>query len=316
MHRVSILIPCYNSAAYLADTVQSAIDQTWGNKEIILVNDGSTDDTGAIADSFRSEMVKVYHLPNGGACKARNHAFEMSSGDYIQYLDADDLLPAEKIEQQMQLAAKSADNSVMSTSWKKFTVSPGDAPIVDSILYKDYEHPLNMLLDMWNTQEMMQTAVWLTPRPVIEKAGKWGEALMVNQDGEFFCRVLLAADSVRYCGQTHILYRTGVAGSVSNARPNRNKAASLLKSYQSYEREALKYNNSSEVKKALAMNYYSFIYLYHHLFPDLTQIALKTVNEWGIEPPDIGSKNFKRIAGILGFYRTLKLRKLLTGSLK
>ncbi|MEY4916996.1 MAG: hypothetical protein RL616_909 [Verrucomicrobiota bacterium] len=98
---VSILIPAYNSEQWLADTLRSALAQTWANKEIIVVDDGSRDGTLALARSFESLGVKVATQNNSGASAARNHAFRLSQGEFIQWLDADDLLAPGKITSQM-----------------------------------------------------------------------------------------------------------------------------------------------------------------------------------------------------------------------
>src|SRR6202000_980107 len=98
---VSILIPAYNSAEWIADTIHSAIRQTWPNKEIIVVDDGSTDRTAEAAGRFASKNVIVVSTKNQGAAAARNHALQLSQGEYIQWLDADDLLSPDKIERQL-----------------------------------------------------------------------------------------------------------------------------------------------------------------------------------------------------------------------
>ena len=98
---VSILIPAYNSEAWLAETIQSALSQTWKKTEIIVVDDGSSDRTVEVAKQFESRGVQLLIQSNQGASAARNTAFTASKGDYIQWLDADDQLHPEKISSQM-----------------------------------------------------------------------------------------------------------------------------------------------------------------------------------------------------------------------
>src|SRR5690348_5161005 len=98
---VSILIPAHNSQEWLADTLRSAVDQTWPRKEIIVVDDGSKDQTAEVARRFAAKGVLVVTTKNQGAAGARNHALRLSQGDYIQWLDADDLLAPDKIERQI-----------------------------------------------------------------------------------------------------------------------------------------------------------------------------------------------------------------------
>jgi glycosyltransferase involved in cell wall biosynthesis len=117
---VSILIPCYNSANWISETLASALAQTWQNKEIIVVDDGSTDNSLAVAKSFESPIVKVISQENRGASAARNRALQESQGDFIQYLDADDLLAPDKIERQVQRLADGNSDCVAAGEWARF----------------------------------------------------------------------------------------------------------------------------------------------------------------------------------------------------
>ena len=99
---VSILIPAYNAQPWIAETIRSALGQTWPNKEVIVVDDGSTDRTLRVAQQFEAKGVRVVTQPNQGAAAARNTAFSFSQGDYIQWLDADDLLSPHKVAHQME----------------------------------------------------------------------------------------------------------------------------------------------------------------------------------------------------------------------
>ena len=99
---VSILIPSYNAEEWIEETIQSALSQTWPRKEIIIVDDGSTDNSLRIAKEYESNSVKVISQENSGAAVARNKALEYAQGDYIQWLDADDLLAPDKIEKQLR----------------------------------------------------------------------------------------------------------------------------------------------------------------------------------------------------------------------
>src|SRR5271165_3187575 len=101
---VSVIIPVYNSEKYLAESIESAIGQTWSSKEIIVVDDGSTDNSFEIARKFAGRPeVKVVTQENRGAAAARNAGLKEAKGEFIQFLDADDLLSADKIESQMKL---------------------------------------------------------------------------------------------------------------------------------------------------------------------------------------------------------------------
>src|ERR1700748_3370934 len=100
---VSIIIPVYNAQKYLAETINSALAQTWPNKEIIIVDDGSTDNSFQIAKNFENDKVRVYYQENRGAGAARNKGLREAKGNYIQFLDADDLISNNKAEEQINL---------------------------------------------------------------------------------------------------------------------------------------------------------------------------------------------------------------------
>ena len=110
MSLVSVIIPCYNSEAWLGETLASVIGQTWKQLEIILVDDGSGDSTAIIIRQFEAlhpELVKTVFGPNQGAASARNAGLALAKGDYIQYLDADDLLLPDAIAARVEALERS-----------------------------------------------------------------------------------------------------------------------------------------------------------------------------------------------------------------
>jgi glycosyltransferase involved in cell wall biosynthesis len=118
---VSILIPAYNAQRWLADTIESALGQTWPQKEIIVVDDGSRDQTLSVARQFASKNVFVVTQENQGGSAARNKAFALCQGEFIQWLDADDLLAPDKIAKQMEAWVKCPNKeTLLSAAWGYF----------------------------------------------------------------------------------------------------------------------------------------------------------------------------------------------------
>src|SRR5215469_10319808 len=101
--KVSILIPAYNAERFVAAALESAVNQTWSSTEVILVDDGSKDQTLAISKRYECSKVKIISEEHHNAAATRNRALRECQGDFIQYLDADDLLSPDKIENQLLL---------------------------------------------------------------------------------------------------------------------------------------------------------------------------------------------------------------------
>jgi len=208
---VSILIPAFNAQEWIADTLKSAIGQTWERKEVIVVDDGSTDHTLAIARQFASERVSIVSQNNQGAAAARNRAFSVSQGDYIQWLDADDLLAPDKIARQMEAVDQCrSKRTLLSSAWGQFMYRPHKAKFEPTPLWCDLS-PLEWLLRKMGQSVFMQTATWLVSRELTEAAGPWNTQLLGDDDGEYFCRVLLGSNGTRFIPEARVLFRmTGV----------------------------------------------------------------------------------------------------------
>lgn len=212
---VSILIPAYNAEMWLTDTLQSVLAQTWKNKEIIIVDDGSKDGTLALARSFESEIVKVYTHKNSGASATRNRAYSLCHGDYIQWLDADDLLAPDKIARQIEALGDSpSPRTLLSGEWGGFMHRPSRAKFVPTGLWCNLSRA-EWLMRKMEQNVYMQTASWLVSRELCEAAGPWDTRLLGDDDGEYFCRVLLASDGVRFVPGSRVYYRQAGAGSLS-----------------------------------------------------------------------------------------------------
>ena len=108
MEKISVIVPVYMSELYLEKCLDSIVQQTYQNLEIILINDGSTDGSAAICQRYQNqdERVKVYHKRNGGVSSSRNRALEVVTGDYIVFVDNDDWLELDHIQNLYDLLKK------------------------------------------------------------------------------------------------------------------------------------------------------------------------------------------------------------------
>jgi len=105
---VSFIMPVYNTEKYVARAIESVLSQTYQNFELILVNDGSTDSSGLICDSYakQSTKIKVMHKENGGVSSARNCGLDAANGEYIQFIDSDDEIEAERTQKMVDAMIK------------------------------------------------------------------------------------------------------------------------------------------------------------------------------------------------------------------
>lgn len=207
---VSILIPAFNAEPWIGATIESAINQTWSKKEIIIVNDGSEDSTLAIARKFESKNVKIISQNNQGACNARNKALEYAQGDFIQWLDADDLLAPNKISEQMKFSGQDSEGlTLLSGPPGIFYWRIEKAKFIPNALWRDLG-PVEWLIEKFNGPLWLMPACWLVSRKLTETAGPWDERLTLDDDGEYFCRVVAASKMVKFVRNARCYYRQSV----------------------------------------------------------------------------------------------------------
>lgn len=123
MPKVSVIIPTYNSSRTIGETLQSVFRQTYSDFEILLINDGSTDDLMGVLENFKDSRLQILDYENGGLCVARNRGIDRASGDYLIFLDADDLWSSDKLESHVNAldeAKKANARAGVVYSWSYF----------------------------------------------------------------------------------------------------------------------------------------------------------------------------------------------------
>jgi glycosyltransferase involved in cell wall biosynthesis len=307
---VSILIPCYNAERWLAETVESALAQTWPRTEIIIVDDGSRDNSLEVARHFESRGVKVIAQSNRGASAARNAAHAASQGEWLQFLDADDLLAPDKIEQQMQLAASTGDGLVLCATWSRFTRAPSDADFTPQPLCADAA-PVDWVVTKFEHNAMMHPAAWLTPRVLAERVGPWNESLSLDDDGEYFTRVVLASRSVRFRPQSVSYYRSGLTGSLSGKKSE----AAWTSAFRSLELSAgqlRQAEDSPRTRHACATAFQRYIYeAYPRAAACQSRAAAQVAALGGSDLAPTGGPKFQLARRLMGWRLAKRLQNLL-----
>ncbi len=297
---VSIIIPAYNAAPWLDACLRSALAQTGSACEIIVIDDGSTDDTRALAQTFLSPQVHIIAQSNRGAAAARNAGLRAAQGEYIQFLDADDLLAPDKITQQLRLLLPLGPRMIASGSWARFEDTPASSVFTPHANWRDLTG-VEFLQLAYEETIMMHPAAWLAPRALLDQAGPWNETLSLNDDGEYFARVALTSERIVFCSDAKSYYRSQLAASLSH----RKDPLALTSLYRSIELTLAHLLAADRSPRTLAAAAYAWKWTAFELYPgapDLSQAALAAANNLGGSTrPFPGSRRFQLFSHLLGW---------------
>lgn len=308
---VSVCIPAYNAGKYIAESVDSVLKQTFTNWELIIVNDGSTDDTSIVLKQFADPRISIHQQENGGQCAAANKAFSLSKGRLIKFMDADDMISPGFIAEQVKRVGDSED-VVASAAWGRFyNDSINTFKLNEDVITNDCK-PIDWLVSsMDGKQAMMQCALWLIPRVVLEKSGLWDERLSLVNDFEFITRVLLHANEIRFAPNTVLYYRSGISNSLS-ALTSRQGLESAFTSLYEGTAYMLQYENSPRVRTAVADCLQNFVYAYYPNYPDIINKAQQRIDELGGSKAQFPAGGYtKALNRLIGWKLTRKLKALL-----
>lgn len=281
---VSILIPAHNAASWISQAIESALAQTWPNKEVIVVDDGSTDGTRAVARAYEGRRIKVFTQTNAGASAARNHAFSVSQGEIIQWLDADDLLAPDKVGLQMRCSGIQEDRRVLvSSAWGRFFGSPERARFIPDALWEDLT-PAEWLFRKLDQNLWMTPNAWLMSRELADAAGPWNPELRRDNDGEYFCRVIRAASRIQFVSDARSYVRKGNSNSISHNRSlSHAKLESLLRSLCLHVRYMRELEDSERSRVACARLLQRWLIYFYPEHPEFVEKMRRLAREVGGE---------------------------------
>lgn len=198
---VSILIPCYNAERWIAQAIESALAQTWPEKEVIVVDDGSTDGSLDVIRCF-GERIRWETGPNRGGNVARNRLLELARAEWLQYVDGDDYLLPDKVAKQMEFIAVHPEAEIVfgpvtMEHWSKGHLRRELLPIPEP-------HDLWVLLASWY---LPQTGSPLWRRQAVADVGGWKPDQPCCQEHELYLRLLMAGKRLVYCASNGAVYR-------------------------------------------------------------------------------------------------------------
>jgi glycosyltransferase involved in cell wall biosynthesis len=311
--RVSVLVPAFDAAGTIAQTLESVAAQDHPDLEVIVVDDGSRDATAAIAAGFSGRFAR-WHLvrqANRGQPAALNHALAMATGKYVQFLDADDVLMPGKIAAQVRRLEESP-GAVATAAWGRFYDVPANTRFEPEAAWRDLA-PIDWLVADWEDgRGMMFPAMWLVPADVARRAGPWREDLTLLCDTEYFPRVVLASAGVRFCADARVGYRSGHGGSVS-ARRSKPALESGFAALAACEERLLAAEDSARTRKVVSALWQRFAHGIYPFHPTLANEALRrgfALDARRLAPQ--GGRAFGLVSGLIGWKAARWLQRLAT----
>ncbi len=310
---VSVIIPCYNVEQYVAECIESVLSQTYPDIEILVVDNNSTDQTFSIIQNYQKkypQKIFVFKEKKQGAPAARNRGLNNSKGNWIQFLDADDLLLPEKIEHQIKLVATSPKTVMIAGAG---VVQKSNGKIFYRFAPKT-DDPFIAIAYTW----IGYTCSNLFSSSAIKKIGGWDENLKNNQDTDLIFRLLKNArpKDFIYDSKELTIRRMRPFGQITtsnNVEFNIDSLIFRLKLIEYLQQEKPKYyqNNQEYYEDVI----YHFIYRIGIFSPKTAEKYLKKELQPGYQP--IAKKNnqiskiHEKGVKLLGFRRYMELRFLL-----
>lgn len=318
MHKkVSVIIPCFNAEKWLKEAIDSCLQQTYSNLEIIVIDDGSTDNSLEIIKSYDDKIIWRTYSHKGGN-HARNRGFDLSQGEYIQYLDADDYILPEKIERQVKFLEETGADVVYG-DWRHQQHLASGYSYLDKIETSETQTDiLTALLSNW----WVALAALMYRRTAVENSGGWDENLGAAQDRDFFLSVVMNGAKVVYQPGCYAIYRRYGSVTVSTA----SKARWLKSHHRVLKKVEQKLSQNNQLSRmychALAKSYFELAR--ESLFFDYEQYSMFLEQTLVIFPEfKAHSKRifYRLIQDILGFRQAeriacsiLLLKKFITSS--
>ena len=228
----------------------------------------------------------------------------------IQFLDADDLLTPDKIAAQVALLERHGSDCLATCRWGRFTDDPATAEFIDHAVFRDFA-PLDYLLEHTGAGQMMHPAAWLVPHAIADLAGPWDESLSLNDDGEYFARVVVASRRIVFVPTGASLYRSSLCGSLSRRR-DRRSLESVTHSVELIASLLRRSEDSPRVHRALADYWQRLIFELYPDAPDLCRRASAEVRMLGGSSlrPEMGARA-QIAARFIGWKLTRRLQRFL-----
>ena len=275
MSKISVIIPAYNAEHTIEETIKSVLEQTFPDFEIIVIDDGSSDRTLNVVREIVDPRIKCFSYTNGGSSVARNRGISHATGEFIAFLDADDLWTPDKLELQLEALQKNPEAGV-AYSWTYFLYEDEHRSYADtSNLYED-----NVYAELLIKNFLHNGSNPLIRRQAIDTIGLFKASLIFCEDWDFYIRlasiypfVLIQKPQVIYRQsigtksskikqvEEAILTVTDIAFEAAPSKYKRLKYKSLAWSYKYLAQQYLRYQNKPSTLKLAVNNLLKAVFL-------------------------------------------------------
>lgn len=252
-------MPAYNAAKTIAASIDSVLDQTFINWELIIINDASIDDTASIIKSYllKDLRIKLVSLArNGGLPNARNKGIEVATGEYLAFLDSDDIWLNDKLTEQVNFHITHSEISISHTNFDMFNAAGIKKRPFKNIIGRQYKKEGNLIPDIYS-KNVIGVLTVVVKRNVILALNGFDANLRGAEDQDMWIRIAQSGAQFGYIDKTLALYRLSESAMTSNIGKYKRSYKVLI---QKHKAAALNYN---AYKPALA-NYYRYFGIVYH----------------------------------------------------
>jgi glycosyltransferase involved in cell wall biosynthesis len=314
---VSVIIPAYNAEKYILECINSVLLQTYKNLEVIVVNDGSTDQTTNLLNKLIDKRLVILNQENRGCSHAKNTGLKRAKGAFIQYLDADDVLSEDKIEIQVK-TLRNSENSI--AVCKTLIIEEKINHIiseVDTELIKKEGTGIEFFLRLMGSEGvngMVQPNAYLITKELAAKIGEWNEEISPSpdEDGEYFARALCCADRVIFTKGVNYYRKIEHTNSLSQ-NISKERILNLLKTVDLKFQHIFKIEKSQRTLRLYQLNISQLVYQYGNTESELVICSKQLLKNNGIKKFKVNEPlKFSLISKVFGFEISLFIKKCFT----
>ena len=289
MPNVSVIIPAYNAESTIRSTIVSVVSQTYTNYEIIVINDGSTDRTAKIVKTIKDDRIKLFNYQNGGLPTARNRGMRQATGEYIAFLDADDLWTEDKLEKQLAMLEANPEAGVAYSRTSCIDWQGNLLYNCDPISFTG-----NVFEKLLLTNFLQNGSNPLIRKVAVEAVGEFDPSLKSCEDWDYYLR-LAARYPFAIVPEYQIFYRQTLGNMSSNV--GKMKQYSYIVLERAYQKVPQSLRCLRSQSLSILHLYCAELYLRNSKFKveDLRQVGVNLWSSIRLHPPSLFNINTLRM---------------------